>query len=190
MGHNLVDNMSMRGVGATPPYKWRGKNPTLQRQEGPRAAQLFFRSHGFDPEENEAITRFLESIPPRPNRYRRADGSLNEFQRLGKRLFERAYDNQGRYIPIGNRCITCHPGPLGTDRKVHEVGSRNTHDLDGDFDTPFLVNVYERPPFMHDGRCYSLEEIWTRFNPYDTHGVTNDMSKDQLNALIEYTKTF
>ena len=35
----------------------------------------------------------------------------------------------------------------------------------------------------------TLEEIWTRFNPYDTHGVTNDMTKDQLNDLIEYLKT-
>ena len=50
--------------------------------------------------------------------------------------------------------------------------------------------MYLEPPYMHDGRCYSLEEIWTRFNPGDTHGVTNDMTKDQLNALIEYIKTF
>ena len=34
-----------------------------------------------------------------------------------------------------------------------------------------------------------LEEIWTRYNPYDLHGVTNDMTKDQLNDLIEYLKT-
>ena len=43
---------------------------------------------------------------------------------------------------------------------------------------------------MHDGRCYSLEEIWTEFNPDDTHGVSNDMMKEELNALIEYVKTF
>ena len=39
------------------------------------------------------------------------------------------------------------------------------------------------------GMAATLEEIWTRFNPYDTHGVTNDMTKDQLNDLIEYLKT-
>jgi len=27
------------------------------------------------------------------------------------------------------------------------------------------------------------------YNPYDTHGVTNDLTKDQLNDLIEYLKT-
>ena len=30
----------------------------------------------------------------------------------------------------------------------------------------------------------------TEHNPDDTHGVTNDMTKDQLNALIEYIKVF
>jgi hypothetical protein len=35
----------------------------------------------------------------------------------------------------------------------------------------------------------TLEEIWTVHNPYDTHGYTNDMTKDQLNHLIEYLKT-
>ena len=109
---------------------------------------------------------------------------------LGKKMFERDYDNLGRYIPVGNRCITCHPVPDDTDHFIHDIGSKADHDRDGDFDTPHIDNVYERPPFMHDGRCYTLEEIWTRYNPDDTHGVTNDMSKDQLNALIEYVKTF
>ena len=57
-------------------------------------------------------------------------------------------------------------------------------------DTPHLINVFERAPYMHDGRCYSLEEIWTEHNPGDTHGVTNEMMKDQLNVLIEYIKTY
>lgn len=190
MGRNLVDNLTLRGIAETAPFKWTGKNPNLQRQEGPRAAQLFFRTHGFEAEENEAIVRFIEAIPLHPNRYRKDGEELNEFQELGKMLYERAYDNMGRYIPKSNRCITCHPPPFGTDRMKHDVGSKNDHDWDGLFDTPHLTNVYQRPPYMHDGRCYSLEEIWTEFNPDDTHGVTNDMTKDQLNALIEYLKTF
>jgi YVTN family beta-propeller protein len=191
MGHNLVDNLTLRGIAETAPFKWTGKNPTLERQEGPRAAQLFFRTHGFDLAQNQEIVRFIESIPPRPNRYRlQQDQGLGDHQAMGRRYFVRGYDSQGRYIPVANRCVTCHPTPLGTDRKIHNVGSQAYHDRGGDFDTPHLLNSFERPPFMHDGRCYSLEEIWTRFNPYDTHGVTNEMSKDQLNALIDYIRTF
>ncbi|MFQ6091516.1 MAG: beta-propeller fold lactonase family protein [bacterium] len=55
MGHNLVLNRSLRGIAETAPFKWSGKNPTLRRQEGPRAAQLIFRSHGFEPAGVEAI---------------------------------------------------------------------------------------------------------------------------------------
>jgi hypothetical protein len=35
----------------------------------------------------------------------------------------------------------------------------------------------------------TLEEIWTVYNPDDRHGATNDMTKDQLNDLIEFLKT-
>lgn len=188
MGRNLVDNRTMRGIAETLPFKWSGKNPTLFRQEGPRAAQLFFRSHGFEKNENEAIVRFIESLPIPDNRYLGSDGTLNEFQKRGKELFERAFANDGRYIPVSNRCITCHPPPYYTDRMKHDVGSQAYFDTHGEFDTPQLNNIYENGPFMHDGRCYSLEEIWTEFNPDDLHGVTNDMKKEQLNDLIEYMK--
>lgn len=188
MGRNLVDNRTMRGIAETLPFKWSGKNPTLFRQEGPRAAQLFFRSHGFEEDDNEAIVRFIESLPFPDNRYLDSEGGLNEFQKRGKELFERASTNDGCYIPISNRCITCHPPPYYTDRMKHDVGSQAYFDTHGEFDTPQLNNIFENAPFMHDGRCYSLEEIWTEFNPDDLHGVTNDMKKEQLNDLIEYMK--
>ena len=176
------------GISETLPFKWSGKNPTLYRQEGPRAAQLFFRSHGFEKDDNEAIVKFIESIPLPRNRFLAPGERLNEFQKGGKELFERAYTNDGRYIPISNRCITCHPPPYYTDRMKHDVGTRAYFDSHGEFDTPQLNNIFENAPFLHDGRCYSLEEIWTEFNPDDLHGVTNDMKKEQLNDLIEYTK--
>ena len=188
MGRNLVDNRTMRGLAETAPFKWTGKNPTLYRQEGPRAAQLFFRSHGFEQDEQEAIVKFIESIPFPESRYLSPDGKLNVFQRRGRELFKRAYTNDGRYIPTANRCITCHQPPFYTDRMLHDVGTQSESDTGGNFDTPQLNNVYEKAPFFHDGRCYSLEEMWTKFNPDDLHGATNDMKKEQLNDLIEYLK--
>jgi hypothetical protein len=41
----------------------------------------------------------------------------------------------------------------------------------------------------HNGEAQSLEEIWTIYNPKDKHGVTSDMSKEQLNDLVEFLKT-
>ncbi len=190
LGGNLVDNRAMRGVAFTGPFKWSGKNPTLGRQEGPRAAQLFFRSHGFTAtEDRDAIVAFIESIPLAPNRYINGDGSLTPAQQRGKVLFERAETRDGRYIPIGNRCVTCHPPPYYTDRSMHNVGTRAYFDTEGEFDTPQLNRVIESPPYLHNGRCWTLEEIWTLYNPYDLHGVANDMTKQELNDLIEFLKT-
>jgi cytochrome c peroxidase len=62
-------------------------------------------------------------------------------------------------------------------------------DTESDFDVPHLNNIYDSAPYLHNGISETLEEIWTRFNAYDQHGVTNDMTKDQLNDLIEYLKT-
>ena len=52
-------------------------------------------------------------------------------------------------------------------------------------DTPAVEDGLTKLGAMAD----TLEEIWTRYNPYDQHGVTNDMTKDQLNDLIEYLRT-
>ncbi len=189
MGENLVDNRTQRGIADTGPFKWNGKNPTLARQDGPRAAMLFFRSHGFEQDELRDVVQFVESIELRPSRYLAGDGVLNEFQEEGRNYFERAFTTDGRYIPAANRCITCHRPPRYTDQHSFDVGTKADHDVESAFDTPQLGNVWEGAPYLHDGRCYSLEEIWTLFNPYDLHGATNDMDKRQLNTLIEYIKT-
>ncbi len=189
IGRNLVENRTMRGIAGTAPFKWSGTNPTLERQDGPRAAQLFFRSHGFEKDDLEATVHFIESLALKKSRYAPADGRLDEFQKRGKAAFERAYTKDGRYIPVANRCITCHPAPYYTDCMSHDVGTQSNTDDSGEFDTPQLGDVYDTGPYLHDGRSESLEEIWTVFNPGDTHGVSNDMAKENLNELIEYIKT-
>jgi cytochrome c peroxidase len=104
-------------------------------------------------------------------------------------MFERTMTNDGRIIPKQNRCVTCHFPPLFTDRSKHNIGTQFPLDKDADFDTPHLSNIYDSAPYLHNGIAETLEEIWTRYNPDDKHGVTNDMTKDQLNDLIEYIKT-
>ena len=65
------------------------------------------------------------------------------------------------------------------------AGADNT----GLVDTPQLINVSLTAPYLHDGSARTLEEIWTVFNPEDKHGRTNDLTKDELNDLIEYLRT-
>jgi cytochrome c peroxidase len=189
IGVGPVDNRSLRGINDTDPFKWEGTNPSLARQCGARLAVFFTRVAPFTPQELAAVNEYTVTIPRPPNRHRAAGAPLTEAQSRGKLLFERTRTADGREIPRENRCVTCHFPPHYTDRRRHDVGSKGPLDRTGDFDVPQLGNCYDSAPYLHDGRAATLEEIWTRFNPYDTHGVTNDMTKDQLNDLIEFLKT-
>jgi YVTN family beta-propeller protein len=189
IGVSPVDNRSLRGILDTAPFKWEGTNPSLSRQCGARLSVFFTRLLPFTPDELSAVDRYVTTIERPPNRYRAPGAPLNPAQRRGKVLFGRATTNDGRTIPVGNRCITCHFPPYFTDRQPHDVGTRQPNDRHGRFDTPHLNNISDSSPYLHSGVAPTLEEIWTVYNPDDRHGVTNDMTKDQLNDLIEYLKT-
>lgn len=189
IGMGPIDNRTLRGINDMAPYKWIGINPSLKRQCGPRLAVFITRIQPFTPEQLDDLHYYLCSIPRPPNRYRKLGDDLTEAQRRGKGVFERSRKNDGSVIPVGSRCTNCHPPPLYTDGKIHNVGTRFAYDHDGKFDAPHLLNIYDSAPYLHNGIARTLEEIWTVYNPYDEHGVTNDMTKDQLNDLIEYLKT-
>ena len=189
IGVNPVDNRTLRGIYDTDPFKWAGTNPSLARQCGARLAAFFTRIQPFTPDELSAVNDYTVTIPRPPNRYRPVGAALTPAQARGKMFFERTRSNDGKEIPRENRCITCHPPPLYTDRSTQDVGTRHSLDTFGALDVPHLNNIYDSAPYLHNGMAATLEEIWTVFNPYDRHGVTNDMTKDQLNDLIEYLKT-
>jgi hypothetical protein len=179
VGENLVDTRSLRGIRDTAPFKWSGKNPDLPTQCGPRFALVLTRSNPFPPDQLEDLVAFMESIPRPP---RRIPDELEEASERGREIFYRTRTNTGQAIPMGQRCPTCHPPPLFTDRLKADVGSG------GSFDTPHLFDVVSTAPYLHDGRALTLEELWTVFNPDETHGITGDLTKAQLNELVIYLK--
>jgi YVTN family beta-propeller protein len=189
IGVSPVDNRTLRGIYDTDPFKWEGTNATLARQCGARLAVFFTRTAPFDPEELRAVNDYTVTIPRPPNRHRPLGAQLSAAQRRGKVLFERTRTNDGREIPPEGQCLFCHFPPYFTDRQQRDVGTKQALDRQGKFDVPHLNNIYDSAPYLHNGMANTLEEIWTVHNPYDTHGYTNDMTKDQLNDLIEYLKT-
>ncbi|MFN7992436.1 MAG: multiheme c-type cytochrome [Bryobacteraceae bacterium] len=189
IGIQPVDNRTLRGILDTAPFKWEGTNPSLTRQCGARLAVFFTRLAPFTPEQLSAVDYYVTTIPRPPNRFRPLGAPLTEAQRRGKVIFDRTTTNDGREIEANNRCVTCHFPPYYTDRKRHDVGTKMTFDRTGNFDVPHLNNIYDSAPYLHNGMAATLEEIWTVYNPEDRHGVTNDMTKDQLNDLVEFLKT-
>ncbi|MFQ5793380.1 MAG: hypothetical protein ACE5JI_23155, partial [Acidobacteriota bacterium] len=189
LGQNILDNRTLLGIAGTAPFKWNGKNTSLHMQCGIRFARFLTRSTPFSPEDLSALVGFIGSLRQPSNRHRPRAEELTAAQARGKAIFERATTLDGKPIPERNRCVTCHPPPLFTDRKRADVGTAADTDTVKEFDTPQLHNIYQSAPYLHDGRAATLEEIWTRFSPDDTHGVTSDLGKLGLNDLIEYLKT-
>ncbi len=188
-GRNILDNRLIENIKDTAPFKWSGGNPNLPTECGPRTEKYFWRSQNYNDKKLADLAAYINSLPARPNRWRLPDGKLTPAQERGEEIFFRKVDNFGKPIPLANRCNYCHSGPLGTDRKKFDVGTKGPTDDSGVFDTPQLDNVAITGPYLHDGLAATLEEIWTVYNPHDRHGRTNDLTKDELNDLIEYLKT-
>ena len=188
-GRDIVANRLIEDLRGTEPFKWNGGNPTLAVECGPRTEKYFWRSQTFDDLTLSDLVLYIRHLPSRPNRFRADDGTLTAAQERGRAIFYRTTDKLGRPIPEANQCAYCHSGPKGTDQKSFDVGTGTPTDNSAVFDTPQLMSVALIGPYLHDGSARSLEEIWTVYNPHDQHGRTNDLTKDELNDLIEYLKT-
>jgi len=188
-GKDVVDNRSLENLAGTEPFKWNGGNADMPTECGPRTEKFFFRSQSFNQQQLTDLVTFVYSLPYRPNRYRLPNGELTAAQERGKAIFERVRSKNGQAIPEANQCAYCHSGPKYTNQKQFDVGTGKATDRSPLLDVPQLSNVAYSGPYLHDGSARSLEEIWTVFNPKDTHGLTNDLTKDELNDLIEYLKT-
>lgn len=190
MGRNLTNTLSLREIGDTAPFKWNGKNQTVYKQDGIRFSTVLTRTEQFSYKDLDAIVAYIvRGIKQPPNLMYNPNGQLTESQIRGKLLFDRNEDNLGNVIPENNRCITCHPPPLYTNLEMADVSTLAETDDPMLFDTPHLNNIFAAAPYLHDGRAKTLEEIWTVYGKDDKHGHVNDLTKMQLNDLVDYLKS-
>jgi YVTN family beta-propeller protein len=190
MGRNVTNTMTLRDISETAPFKWSGTNPTVYKQDGMRFSTFLTRTESFSYKDLDALTAYiLTGIKNPPNLQNNPNGKLTESQLRGKEIFDRTNDNYGKEIPEADRCVTCHTPPYYTNRKLAYVQTLASTDDSILFDTPHLNDVYASAPYLHDGRAATLEEIWTKYGKNDRHGVVNDMTKIQLNDLIDYLKS-
>jgi YVTN family beta-propeller protein len=188
-GRDIVDNKMLEGVKGTEPYKWNGGNPNIPTECGPRTEKYFWRSENYDNLTLADLAVYIRNMPTRPNRWKLPGREQTPAQERGQALFTRSVDKFGKPIIEYNRCSYCHSGPKGTNQKLFDVGTRKPTDNPGLLKSPPLTEIALTSPYLHDGSARTLEEIWTVYNPEDKHGRTNDLTKDELNDLIEYLRT-
>jgi YVTN family beta-propeller protein len=106
------------------------------------------------------------------------DNTLTPAEQRGKAIFESPQ----------TQCTSCHPAPLYTDLRVHDVGT-----ADGPsewfgplIDTPTLRFLYDSAPYLHDGSAASLYDVLVTRNPGDEHGKTSHLSPPEIDDLIAF----
>jgi hypothetical protein len=82
---------------------------------------------------------------------------------------------QGEAIFNGKgRCAVCHPAPYFTDNSMHNLKAERFYKQemangmmmahDGMIKTFPLRGIKDSPPYLHDGRCFTLEDVVEYFN--------------------------
>ncbi len=149
----------------TPPVMVTGIRATAE--VAVRAGMKFIQFNVLDEEQLDYIDKYLLSLQPEQSPYLNTDGTLTESAERGKALFESA------------GCVTCHPAPLYTDMKTHNVGSTAN---DGgnwesrDLDTPTLIEAWRTGAWLHDGRYNNMEDVVRYFAPDLTDSEITDLA--------------
>ena len=129
------------------------------------------------PEEDAAaVDAYLKSLEPVPSPHL-IDGRLSPAAERGKRI----------YFDAKVGCVACHPAPVYTDKKLHNVASQSKFDGPSDkFTTPRLVEVWRTAPYMHDGQYLTIKELLVKgkhgFNASDAV----ELSDAEIDDLVEF----
>jgi cytochrome c peroxidase len=171
---NPKNAKSMVWATKTPPAMWLGG-----RESAEVAIEKGFQFIQFSVPGTQTIAdvrAYLRSLEPERSPYLVA-GKLSPKAAKGKKVFESAKA----------ACAQCHPAPLYTDLKTYDAGTAGALDREQkQFDTPTLIELWRTAPFLHDGSAPTLLDLLTVRNKRDAHGKTSTLSKEDLDALIEY----
>ncbi|WP_165234188.1 beta-propeller fold lactonase family protein [Aquisphaera insulae] len=169
---------TLRRVVKTGPWTWHGWQSDLDDA----AFESFTKSmQGPKPSDDDliALKAYLETIDFPRNPYRDPSGKLSPEAERGKAVYSSAKA----------ACNTCHGGPELTDGKIHIVGLEEPGDRYRGYNPPSLRGLYDKEPYLHDGRSKTLREALS--GPHSAGAVTNlgELSEGELNDLLAYLKT-
>jgi cytochrome c peroxidase len=164
-----------------------GTNPNIPTECGPRTEKYFWRSENYDDLTLADLASTFAALSRGP--IAGASQTANSRRRRSAaRRSSSAVDKFKKPIPETTAAPIATAGPRARTRSCSMWG-RATQRQYGLLKSPPLTNIALTAPYLHDGSARSLEEIWTVYNPDDKHGRTNDLTKDELNDLIEYLRT-
>jgi cytochrome c peroxidase len=166
---------TLRRVARTGPWTWHGWQKGLddamvesftKSMQGPKPA----------PDEVKALVAYLETLEYPRNPHRAPDGSLSAAAKRGEAVFRSSKA----------ACNTCHGGPELTDGKIHVVGLEEPDDAYRGYNPPSLRGVYDKDPYLHDGRSKTLRDALSGpHSPENVMGLET-LSPAEMDDLIAY----
>jgi YVTN family beta-propeller protein len=169
---------TLRRVTHTQPWTWHGWQTSLddamiesftKSMQGPKPKA----------EDVKALVAFLDTLDYPRNPFRQPDGGLTPAAQRGRDVFRSAKA----------ACNTCHGGQELTDGKIHVAGLEEPDDAYRGYNPPSLRGVYDKDPYLHDGRSQTLRDALK--GPHSPENVTamGDLTEHELDDLIAYLKS-
>ena len=162
------------GITLTAPFRWSGHDADIEvffQEELTGLLQGPKQEHG----PLHALWNLLDQFDMPPNPYRDEGDRLTAAAQRGKTLFE---GKAG--------CANCHSGEFyGGNGTNADVG---TTDHEKPLDIPHLLGAYDSPPYLHDGRAATLEEVFRKYNPSQKHGKAHLLSEKELADVMRYVR--
>jgi cytochrome c peroxidase len=97
-------------------------------------------------------------------------------------------EQRGEKLFFGKaQCASCHPAPFYLDHQMHDLKlERFLKDEPGDgpIKSFTLRGIKDSPPYFHDGRCLTLEDVVELFNILQ--GLK--LSEDDKKALVAFLR--
>ncbi len=128
---------------------------------------------------NMAQAQNMFDFPPAPK--------LNLLGRLDPKKGATESELRGEKLFFGKaNCAVCHPAPFYLDHQMHDLKLERFLDEPGDgpIKSFTLRGIKESPPYLHDGRCLTLEDTVEFFNLV----LELNLTKEEKADLVAFLK--
>ncbi len=136
-------------------------------------------------EDAQDVDAYVIAMKPQPSPYKTPENAAAIAR--GKDLFIHA-DCARCHWPEYNY-TACRTPEDGTNVPLFDIGLGTRDEVGQKFDVPTLSEVWRTAPYLYDGRAKTIREVLTTYNIEDAHGVTSDLTEEELNDLELYILT-
>ncbi len=167
---------TLRRVTHTGPWTWHGWQKDLRAGI---AKSLTETMYGPKPTEDDvnALLAFLGTLEHPPNPNLGPGGALSPAARRGQTLFaQKAH------------CARCHKGPEYTSASNYDVKLESDSSPYALWNPPSLRGLFDRGPYLHDGRARTLDELLQKYHEPEKLGG-EALTPAEREDLLEFLRT-